>query len=487
MAVALLVATVTRVLVDPWLGDVAPHGFYMIATLYLAWSRGLWPALINVLLGAALANYLFVPPRYTFYDEGIEHHINAALSFFLGVSASLLIESLRSVASENARLCRLAQEAAIRREEFIAMASHELRNPLGPLRNALTVLEDPGTTLAQNTEAQEIIERQLRHLTRLVDDLLDISRLTRGVIELRKEQVELRTLVEAAVEIAQPLVHGRQHVLNVSLSDKPVYLYADPTRLIQTLANLLNNAAKYTNPRGRIWLHAVAEDDQVVIRVRDTGIGLDGEALTRIFEPFEQVDTSAHATHGGLGIGLALVRRLVQLHGGQVSASSPGRGQGSEFLVRLPRLTKVLQPPVPRKEAAPRAIASAAPQRILVVDDDRANARTMAMLLALRKHEVEVCQDGASALQLAGKFQPDVVLTDLGMPGMSGLELARQLRALPGMQHALLIAVTGYGQPSDRSESQAAGFDWHLVKPVDTAQLDRILQGTAERPMDYGP
>lgn len=482
VVIALLAATAVRLSLDPILENRAPHGFYIVATMYIAWSRGLWPALLTVAAGMMVANYLFVPPRYSFAEEGIEQHISTGLSLFLGVSAAVLSESLRATARENARLYRLAREAAVRREEFIAMASHELRNPLAPIRNALSILQEPGLGPAESVEAREMIERQLRHLTRLVDDLLDVSRLSRGVIELREQQLELRPIVEAAREIAEPLVHAKQQSLSVELPDEPIYLYGDPTRLTQVLANLLNNAAKYTGSGGRIWLRAAAEGDQVVVRVRDTGIGLAPESLTRIFDAFEQVDTSVHTSHGGLGIGLALVRKLVQLHGGSVSASSPGRGQGSEFVVVLPRLTKMLQLPRPQEKLPPvRPVSSASAQRrILVVDDNQANARSLGMLLKLRKHEVQVCHDGPTALDAARGFRPDAVLADLGMPHMSGLELARKLRALPGLEHVLLIAITGFGQPADRSESQAAGFDWHLIKPVDAAELDRILQATSE-------
>jgi signal transduction histidine kinase/DNA-binding response OmpR family regulator len=376
-------------------------------------------------------------------------------------------------AIDNARLYQEIREANQRKDEFLAMLAHELRNPLAPILNALHILRLSGTDTEAAEKARETAERQVRHMVRLVDDLLDVSRITRGKIELRKEPVELAGVVARAVESTRPLVDGRSHQLEVSAVPEGVWIEADPTRLEQVLANLLNNAAKYTEPGGRIWLTARQDNGAVEVRVKDTGIGLAPEMLRCVFEPFVQVDQSLERAQGGLGIGLTLVRSLVEMHGGTVHAHSAGLGQGSEFVVRLPVLPQPAgAPPRPVAETQPSPVR---PLRVLLVEDNKDSAESLATVLRLLGHEVNLAHDGPAALVAAADFQPEVVLLDIGLPGMDGYQVAQRLRQEFGLTEARLIALTGYGQEEDRLRSLEAGFDQHLVKPVDHELLGQIL------------
>jgi CheY-like chemotaxis protein/two-component sensor histidine kinase len=312
-------------------------------------------------------------------------------------------------------------------------------------------------------------------MNRLVDDLLDVARIARGKIELQKEVVELTTVVARAVETSRPLIDARKHDLTVSLPAEPVRLEADPARLAQVLINLLNNAAKYTEEGGRIWLTAERERCGVTLRVRDTGVGIPPEVLPHVFGLFTQEERSLARSQGGLGIGLSLVRGLVEMHGGSVEATSPGVGRGSEFTVRLPALPEALG-----AEANGKPVGAGAPagrtssQRILVVDDNRDSAESLAMLLQVQGHEVQTAHDGLAALETARAFRPDIVLLDIGLPRMDGHEVARRLRREEGRQ-AVLVALTGYGTDEDHRRSQEAGFDYHLVKPVELDALYQLL------------
>jgi signal transduction histidine kinase/PleD family two-component response regulator len=380
-------------------------------------------------------------------------------------------------ALDNARLYQENREANRRKDEFLAMLAHELRNPLAPILNALHILRLSGTDSEDAEKARETAERQVRHMVRLVDDLLDVSRITRGKIELRKEPVELAGVVARAVESSRPLLDGRSHRLEVSAVPEGVWVEADPTRLEQILANLLNNAAKYTEPGGRIWLTARQDNGAVEVRVKDTGIGLAPDMLPRVFEPFVQVDQSLERAQGGLGIGLTLVRSLVEMHGGTVQAQSAGLGQGSEFVVRLPVLA-------PSAAAAARPVAATEPSpvrplRVLLVDDHKDSAESLATVLRLQGQEVNLAHDGPSALAAAQAFRPEVVLLDIGLPGMDGYQVAQRLRERTDFQEIMLIALTGYGQEEDRRRSLAAGFNYHLVKPVDHELLGQILRDHA--------
>jgi PAS domain S-box-containing protein len=370
------------------------------------------------------------------------------------------------------------QDADRRKDEFLAMLAHELRNPLAPIRNALQIFHAKGPPVPELQWARDVIDRQVRQMSRLVDDLLDVSRIGGGKIVLRKERVELAAVVSSAVEASRPLIEKWGHELTVTLPPEPVYLEADPTRLSQILVNLLNNAAKYTNQGGRVWLTAERQGDAVLIRVKDAGIGIPREMLPHIFEMFRQVDRTLERSQGGLGIGLTLVQRLVALHGGVVSAHSEGPGKGSEFTIRLPVAGEAGgQGPQGVADGDEQAVAPAG-CRILVVDDNRDAADTLAMLLRMMGHEVHTAHDGLEAVGSASVFQPDVVLLDIGLPKLNGYEVARRLREQPGGGEVILIALTGWGQEEDRRRSREVGFDHHLTKPVELDELQRLLAQT---------
>jgi signal transduction histidine kinase/ActR/RegA family two-component response regulator len=379
-----------------------------------------------------------------------------------------LEEELRQRADELAAADR-------RKDQFLAMLAHELRNPLAPIRNAVELMRQAEVADPSFRSSREMVERQVKHLARLVDDLLDVSRITRGSIRLRKEATDLGTLAERAVEATRPLIESRGHELILQLPERQVRLEADPARLEQVISNLLNNAAKYTMPGGRIWLTAEAEGDQAVVRVRDTGIGVPPDVLGRVFEPFVQSDGSLARSEGGLGIGLTLVRSLVEMHGGTVEAHSPGLGQGSEFVVRLPIRPPALNAMSDRFEddEAPSPLAHRS--RVLVVEDNLDAAESLAALLRLWGHEVQVVHDGLVALEAARRQRPEVVLLDIGLPGLDGYQVARRLRDEVGLHDALLVAMTGYGQPDDRRRSREAGIQHHYVKPVEPAILRELL------------
>jgi PAS domain S-box-containing protein len=381
----------------------------------------------------------------------------------------------RTVASiENIRLYQELKEADRRKDEFLAMLAHELRNPLAPVRSALHILGMQGVGAAASERARQMIERQVHHLVRLVDDLLDVSRIMRDKVELRRERVDLRQVVERAVETVQPLIESQRHTLSIELPSAPVWLDADAVRLAQVIANLLNNAAKYTDPGGRIALRAEREGDEAVIRVRDNGVGIAPDALVHVFDLFMQAERSIARSQGGLGIGLTLVRRLVEMHGGRVMAVSAGLGQGSELVIRLPALPEASAAAEPQPgQAAPEAETRR--RRVLVVDDNVDVADSLAMLLELLEHDVAVAHDGLEAIDKAESFRPAVILLDIGLPGLSGYDTARRLRERPEFRDTLLVALTGYGQEEDRRRSREAGFDHHLVKPVNPDDLVRLI------------
>ena len=373
---------------------------------------------------------------------------------------------------ERDRALSALQEADRRKDEFLAMLAHELRNPLAPIRNSVHILRLTAVNEAPSY-LFEIIERQVGYMVRLVDDLLEVSRITRGKIELRREQVELSAVIQAAVETTRPLIEAGQHELSIDCGQEPLYLAADPVRLAQIFANLLNNAAKYTDQGGRISVTIAREDDTAVVAVRDSGVGISAASLPRVFDMFMQGDATKTRGGGGLGIGLTLARTLAEMHGGTVDARSEGLGKGSEFVVRLPLATDSRASLPELVGAPPRAVQG--PTRVLVVDDSRDGADSLRVLLELLGAEVRVEYDGPAALDTFGTYQPEIVLLDIGMPGMDGFEVARRLRQRPESQQVTLIALTGWGQEKDRRNSHAAGFDHHLVKPVDIDALQGLL------------
>ncbi len=367
---------------------------------------------------------------------------------------------------------RALQEADRRKDEFLATLAHELRNPLAPLRNGLQVLKMAGHNGQAAEQARAMMERQLTQMVRLVDDLLDMSRVSRGKIELRPARVELAAVVRQAVETSRPLIEAAGHDLTVTLPPAPVFVDADATRLAQVFANLLNNAAKYTEAGGRIRLEADADEAGVAVTVADNGVGIPAEALPRVFDMFSQVDRSLEKAQGGLGIGLSLVKALAEMHGGHVEAKSNGRGSGSEFVVRLP----VAGPPAAAPRPPDATIAAKPPaRRILVADDNLDSAATLAMLLRLLGNDTRTAHDGMEAVAVAEAFRPDAALLDIGMPRLNGYDVARRLRAQPWGEDILLIAQTGWGQEDDKRKSREAGFDHHLVKPIDPSALEKLL------------
>jgi PAS domain S-box-containing protein len=387
-----------------------------------------------------------------------------------GVLTDVILE-VRDITEEK-RAAEALQEANRRKDEFLAMLAHELRNPLTPIRAGLHVLRMPQPDDATVEKVKDLMEQQVHHLTRLVDDLLDVSRITRGKIALRKEAVDLAAGVDHAVQTVRPLLDSQHHTLTVALPGEAVHLEADPTRLEQILVNLLNNAAKYTRPGGHVSLAVERANGTAVIRVRDTGVGMSADLLPKVFDLFTQADRTLDRAQGGLGIGLTLVRRLVELHGGSVEAHSEGPGQGSEFVVCLPALPGRPAETEPPREAIPRPTELL---RILVVEDDADVAEMLQVLLELWGHEVRVVCDGPTALVADRTFQPEVILLDIGLPGMDGYEVARQLRQQHGPARPLLVAVTGYGSREDKRQAHRVGFDLHLTKPIDPEQLEALL------------
>jgi two-component system CheB/CheR fusion protein len=363
------------------------------------------------------------------------------------------------------------KEADRRKNEFLAMLAHELRNPLAPIRNALNVMRLKGGDAESVRAASQMMERQVGLMVRLVDDLLDVSRIDQGRIELRKGRTELAAIVRQSVEAARSLVQAMQHDLTITLPSQPLHLDADPARLAQVVGNLLSNACKFTEKRGRIRLTVEQEGERAVVRVQDNGIGIAPEQLGRIFDMFMQVDTSLERSVSGLGVGLTLVKKLVEMHGGSVEAHSAGIGQGSEFVLRLPlREASELAPGPTASEPAPSA-----PRRILVVDDNRDAAESLALLLGITGNQTQTASDGFEAVEAARKFKPDLVLLDIGLPKLNGYEACRRIRKQAWSQGMRLVALTGWGQEEDRARAAEAGFDGYLVKPVDYADLKKLM------------
>ncbi len=380
-----------------------------------------------------------------------------------------------SVALENAILMHRIQEADRRKDEFLAMLAHELRNPLAPIRNALYVMKlsnDPN----MRQQAEDTIERQLKQMVHLVDDLMDVSRITQGKIELRKERIQLAAAIQHAAETAQSLLRQRDHHLHIQLPKQPIWLEADVARISQIFSNILNNAAKYTNPGGKISVEAELLGDKVTITVSDNGIGIPPDMLTHIFDMFSQVDSSLERAQGGLGIGLTLVKSLVEMHGGTIEAQSRGLNEGSSFTVTLP--VAHTEEEAPAAETPP-VETPAARLKVLVVDDNEASAKTLGWMIELFGHEVHMAHDSYQALTLADAILPDVILLDIGLPNMNGYEVCKTIRAKDALKHTVLIAQTGWGQSEHRQRSREAGFNHHLVKPIDMKTLQELIGSIA--------
>jgi PAS domain S-box-containing protein len=382
--------------------------------------------------------------------------------------------------TQRRRVEKALKEADQKKDRFLAILAHELRNPLVPIRNGLQILNLAGNdpTIAEN--ARSIMDQALNQLVRLVDDLLDVSRITTGKLKLRKERVELAAVVQSAIEATRPLIDEQGHHLSVRLPPTPILLDADPTRLAQVFSNLLNNAAKYSDQSGQITLTAEPVENEVIVRVTDRGIGISADHLPRIFQLFAQVETASDRSQGGLGIGLSLVRGLVEMHGGTIEAHSEGCGRGSELIVRLPQAKPE---PLSQSQAAEPDGEKALPKyRILVVDDNRLSVQSTAIALGLMGHDLATACDGIEGIERARTFRPDVILMDIGLPDINGHETARRIRQQPGGKNIILIAVTGYGQEEDRRRSIEAGFDYHLVKPLNFAELKNKLSEIPSAP-----
>jgi PAS domain S-box-containing protein len=476
-------------------GYLLPPGVGMVGRA-VAERRALWTADIhtepNVVLtdefrrGLAAAGHhavLAVPLQAEGEIVGALSTAHAEVRPFAPAEVELLqaFADQAALAMRNVQLFARAQaaraeaEAANRaKDQFLALLAHELRNPLAPILTAATLLHRTSDQAVRR--AADVVERQARHLGRLLDDLLDVSRITRGAIELRREAVPLARAVASALEAARPAIEAMGHAVSLALPLAPLDVDADPTRLEQIIVNVLNNAAKYTPAGGRISVAVDRDGDAAVLRIRDTGIGIPGEMLGRVFDLFTQGDQSLAHTSGGLGVGLTLVRRLVELHGGRVFADSEGPGHGSQFTIVLP-LSRDPDAAAPGTDAPREAGAARA---VVLIEDNEDARETLRALLEDDGHHVEVAADGPSGLARAEAMRPDVVLVDLGLPGMDGYEVARRIRAWPG-EEPLLVAISGYGQADDRRRSREAGFDAHLTKPVAPDHLTRVLAGLARR------
>lgn len=410
--------------------------------------------------GRRIYDYIFVPVF------GTDGEVEAVAGITRDVTERKRMEDdLRDLAAH-------LSDADHRKDEFLATLAHELRNPLAPIRNGLQILKLMGSDPETMEQSRAMMERQVDQMVRLVDDLMDVSRISRGKLELRRERVSLADVLAGAVETSRPLIEQMGHELSITPPTEPVVVDADLTRLAQVFMNLLNNAAKYSERGGRISLTATRDGSEVVVSVKDTGIGIAAEQLPRIFEMFSQIDHSLEKSQGGLGIGLTLVRRLVEMHGGAVEARSEGPGRGSEFVVRLPIVVEASPPQPAKKAEAPKTSL-----RVLIVDDNRDGADSLAMMLKVLGNETRTAYDGEDAVAAAAQFRPDVVLLDIGMPKLNGNEACRRIRELPWQRQPIIIAQTGWGQEGDRQRTQDAGFDHHLVKPVEISELLKLLAG----------
>jgi PAS domain S-box-containing protein len=424
--------------------------------------------------GEVLGGLFFGHSRSGVFTEQAEKLISGlAAQAAVAMDNSRLYEDAQREISHRERAEQRLREADRRKDEFLATLAHELRNPLAPIRQAAAVAGAAGSSEAQKRWGLEVIERQVRHMSALLNDLLDIARITRGAFDLRPARTTAGEVADAAIETAGPLIAAREHTLHTQIADRDAELVGDSLRLAQILANLLLNAAKYTDTGGTIWLGCTSSDSEVTFSVRDTGIGIPPEALPGVFAMFTQVHPGRARNEGGLGIGLALARGLVELHGGSIEARSEGAGRGSEFIVRLPRNLEAVTPEKPTLHPTPAA--EHARRKVLIADDNEDAARTLAMLLEVSGHHVTVVHDGEEALRKVGEEHPDFALLDIGMPKLNGYEVARRLRREAGNPALTLIALTGWGQAADKARAIEAGFDLHFTKPVDPERILRLL------------
>ena len=455
----------------PWGG--APN-FDILSQIHIALRPRRGPAW---LLGLHQCSYArdWTPEESRLFHEIAQRLADALTNLLYTRELEQTAQALRDSEALLRKSEAALREADRRKDEFLALLAHELRNPLAPVRNGLHILKlthDEG----QRRQVREMMERQIGQMVRLIDDLMDLSRITRGRVELRRERVELRAVVESALEASGPLIAAAGHALSVRVPGG-LFLDADPTRMAQVIANLLNNSAKYTPQGGSITLSADTDGRTVWVQVTDTGVGIPAEMIPRVFDMFTQVGRTLDRAQGGLGIGLTLVRRLVEMHGGSVDVKSPGAGQGTTFTIKLPMAG--YEEPEPEPGAGPpKPLArTTGPLRILVVDDDKDEAESLALLMRMGGHKTRSAHTGLAALDVAREFQADLIFLDIGLPGIDGYEVAERLRSEPGYGSAVLVALTGRGGEEDKRRSKAVGFDRHLTKPVAAEHLKRLIEG----------
>jgi signal transduction histidine kinase/CheY-like chemotaxis protein len=478
-AAVTLAAVYLRWFLDPWLRDDVPYITLYGAVAIAVWFGGVGPAVLAMLLGYAFVKVRYVEPRGLLAIEGATGTIelalfalSCALVIVLGEAMRRARDRHRASEAELKERARQLQRADSNKSQFLAVMAHELRNPLAPLRTGLALLRLQHQDAATR-ETHDMMDRQIGQLTRLIDDLLDVSRIDRGKLELRSERVAIDAVLRTAVDTSRPNIDARGHAFTLRLPSAPVHVQGDPVRLAQVVSNLLNNAAKFTPPNGRIELAARAEGESVVISVADNGVGIAPEHLKEVFEMFVQLDARNTATGGGLGLGLTLARSIVERHRGAIEARSAGRGKGAEFLVRLPVAAAAETKPAEKSAAA----AAPARRRVLVVDDNVDAAQTLAQYLRMDGHRVESALDGEAALRIAEVLHPDVAFIDLNMPRMDGVEVAKRLRVTAWGRSARLVALTGMGQPADIARTREAGFDEHITKPADLKRVSRLAAG----------
>jgi signal transduction histidine kinase/ActR/RegA family two-component response regulator len=481
-AVAVTLAAVfLRWFLDPWLRDAVPYITLYGAVAIAVWFGGVGPAVLAMLVGYAFVKVRYIEPRGMLAIDGptgvIElglFALSCALIIVLGEAMRRARDRYRASEAELKERAHQLQRADTNKAQFLAVMAHELRNPLAPLRTGLALLRLQHAD-APTRETHDMMERQIVQLTRLIDDLLDVSRIDRGKLEFRSERVSIDAVLRTAVDTAKPNVDAKGHLLTVRKPGQPLYVEGDAVRLSQVISNLLNNAAKFTPPNGRIELSAADEGGRVVLSVADNGIGIAPENLGEVFDMFVQLDSShvASSGGGGLGLGLTLARAIVERHGGTIEARSPGAGKGAQFVVRLPKAPAPVQPL--RKE---RAVTGSTPRRrVLVVDDNVDAAQTLAQYLRMDGHRVESALDGEAALRIAEVLHPDVAFIDLNMPRMDGVEVAKRLRVTSWGRTARLVALTGMGQQADLARTREAGFDEHITKPADLQRVSRLAAG----------
>jgi signal transduction histidine kinase/CheY-like chemotaxis protein len=490
-----------RLLVSDTVGNFVPLIPFLISVVIAAWYGGLKPGLVATVLGALAADYLLTPTQHSLRVESATGAVALTMFVLIGVLISWAYESLHRVRrllerkQRNLRVNMKAQrrlqaemvESDRRKDEFLATLAHELRNPLAPLRTAAHILRGRIPASQETIEAQvSVIDRQVTQMARLIDDLMDVARITRGKLALSRDRVDIAEVIQNAVETSRPLIDACGHELTISLPAHPAYVDADIVRLTQVISNLLNNAAKYTPSGGHIYVATSAVASELTVSVTDTGVGIPESMLDSIFEPFMQLEDGTHRFKDGLGIGLALARQLARLHGGDITARSPGAGKGTEFSVRLPILTLQI-PPFPAVVATPNTATLGLRRRILVADDNRDSAAGLSLLLTRLGCETRSADDGLHALQVATEFRPDVALLDIGMPKLDGCEVAKRIRAHSWGYNVVLVAVTGWGDAEHRQRTAAAGFDHHLVKPVDPNALLPLIEALCSDVRDQLP